>query len=228
MAVAVARPASAEPPVASYIFPAGGQRGTTVAIRVGGLYLNDACDFDLLGDGVSASKRIAATHTIWFEGPLLSPPLSQQPEVYPKDFAGSVRIAASALEGVRYWRVSTSQGTTALRSSSSATCRKSWKTRSTGIPFPLAFNCPSRSTADLPREDVDIWTFRARAGERVSCNVAASRIGSPLDARLEVHRADGRLIAENVNVPGPDAGLRFTATRGRRLPTPHLRCGISR
>ena len=50
MAVAVARPASAEPPVASYIFPAGGQRGTTVAIRVGGLYLNDACDFDLLGD----------------------------------------------------------------------------------------------------------------------------------------------------------------------------------
>ena len=51
----------------------------------------------------------------------------------------------------------------------------------------------------------------AAAGERVSCNVAASRIGSPLDARLEVHRADGRLIAENVNVPGPDAGLRFTA-----------------
>jgi hypothetical protein len=30
---------SANPPVASYIYPAGGQRGTTVKVRVGGLFL---------------------------------------------------------------------------------------------------------------------------------------------------------------------------------------------
>lgn len=30
--------ASANPPVASYIFPAGGQRGTTFNVRVGGLF----------------------------------------------------------------------------------------------------------------------------------------------------------------------------------------------
>src|ERR1700693_1107718 len=111
VALTIARPATAEPPVASYIFPAGGQRGTTVAIRVGGLYLNDACNFSVLGQGVLASKRIAATKTVWFEGPFLDRPALQQPEVYPKDFAGSIQIAASAEPGVRYSRVSTSQGT---------------------------------------------------------------------------------------------------------------------
>jgi hypothetical protein len=212
MAVAVARPAAAEPPVASYIFPAGGQRGTTVAIRVGGLYLNDACDFDLLGPGVSASKRIAATNTIWFEGPLLYPPLSQQGEIYPKDFAGSVRIDSSALEGVRYWRVSTSQGTTALKKFVVGDLPEIVEDEIDGDPVPTLIQLPVTINGRIfPREDVDIWTFRARTGERVSCKVAASRIGSPLDARLEVRRADGRLVAENVNVPGPDAGLRFTA-----------------
>lgn len=210
-ALAVARPVSAEPPVASYIFPAGGQRGTTVAIRVGGLYLNDACDFDLLGPGVAASKRIAATKTLWFEGPLIYPPLSQQGEVYPKDFTGSVRIAASALQGVRYWRVSTSQGTTALKKFVVGDLPEIVEDEIDGDPVPTPITLPVTINGRIfPREDVDIWTFRARAGENVSCKVAATRIGSPLDARLEVHRADGRLVAENVNVPGPDAGLHFT------------------
>jgi hypothetical protein len=212
MALAVARPASAEPPVASYIFPAGGQRGTTIAIRVGGLYLNDACNLDLLGEGVSASKRIAATKSIWFEGPLLYPPLSQQPEVYPKDFAGSVRIASSAVEGVRYWRVSTSQGTTALKKFVVGDLPEIVEDEIDGDPVPTPIKLPVTINGRIfPREDVDIWTFSARAGDRLSCEVAAARIGSPLDARLEVRRADGRLVAENVNVPGPDPGLRFRA-----------------
>ncbi len=45
----------------------------------------------------------------------------------------------------------------------------------------------------------------------MSCDVSAARIGSPLDAHLEVHGPDGQLIAENATTPGPDAGLRFKA-----------------
>lgn len=211
-AFVVGQPAVAEPPVASYIFPAGGQQGTTVAMRVGGLYLNDACNFDLLGPGVLASKRIAATKTVWFEGPLLYPPLSQQPEVYPKDFSGSVRIDSSAVPGIRYWRVSTSQGATALKKFVVGELPEIVEDEIDGDPVPTPIKLPVTINGRIfPREDVDIWTFPARAGDVVSCEVAAARIGSPLDARLEVRRADGRLVAENVNVPGPDAGLRFTA-----------------
>ena len=37
--------AAANPPVASYIFPAGAQRGTKVNVRVGGLFLYQKCGF---------------------------------------------------------------------------------------------------------------------------------------------------------------------------------------
>jgi hypothetical protein len=211
-ALAFARPAAADPPVASYIFPAGGQRGTTVAIRVGGLYLNDACNFELLGPGVACSKRITATRTVWFEGPPLFPPLSQQPELYPKDSAGSVRIDSSASPGVRYWRVSTSQGTTALKKFAVGELPEVVENEIDGDPVPVSVQLPVTINGRIfPREDVDIWTFSARAGDVVSCEVAAARLGSPLDARLEVRGADGRLVAENADVPGPDAGLRFKA-----------------
>ena len=70
----------ADPPVASYIFPAGGQRGKTVNFHVGGLFLYKSCGFEMLGPGVEASKQLQRTSTRWFEGPLLSLPDSQQAE----------------------------------------------------------------------------------------------------------------------------------------------------
>src|SRR6516225_11504029 len=70
----------ANPPVASYIFPAGGRRGTTVEVRVGGLFLHKSCPWKLLGPGVEADRTLKRTSTIWFEGPILPLPDSQQAE----------------------------------------------------------------------------------------------------------------------------------------------------
>src|SRR5260370_13345782 len=107
--VAAAR-ASADPPVASYIFPAGGQRGKAVDICVGGLFLRQRCAVDMLGPGIDASKELRTSKTIWFEGPIIPLPDSQQAEDYPKDMAGRVTIAADAPLGVRHWRLATAQG----------------------------------------------------------------------------------------------------------------------
>ena len=52
VAALIVAPVSASPPVASYIFPAGGQRGTTVNVKVGGLFLHQSCGFEMLGPGV--------------------------------------------------------------------------------------------------------------------------------------------------------------------------------
>ena len=89
----------AEPPVALYGFPAGGQRGQTVNVRVGGLFLHDRCSFDLSGPGVTASHELKRTRTLWLEGPLLPLPDSQRQEDYPQDMAGQVKIAADATVG---------------------------------------------------------------------------------------------------------------------------------
>src|SRR5947199_1560094 len=100
----------ANPPVASYLFPAGGQRGTKVELRVGGLFLHHSCGFEMLGPGVDASKELKRTRTRWFEGPLLPLPDSQQQEDYPKDTIAHVKIAADAPLGLRRGRVWTTQG----------------------------------------------------------------------------------------------------------------------
>src|SRR5580692_7521222 len=70
----------ANPPTASYIFPAGGQRGTTVPVRVGGLFLHGQCEFDLSGRGIASSPTLKPTRRLWFEGPVLPLPESQQQE----------------------------------------------------------------------------------------------------------------------------------------------------
>ena len=61
--------AQAEPPDIEYIFPAGGQRGTTVKVRVGGYYFHGQANFEMLGIGVKASQLLERTKTTWFEGP---------------------------------------------------------------------------------------------------------------------------------------------------------------
>src|SRR5437879_948760 len=87
LATLTAAAVRADAPVASFIFPAGGQRGKIVPVRVGALNLHKTCQWELLGPGVTASKTLQATKTIWFEGSVLPLPDSQQAEDYPKDFA---------------------------------------------------------------------------------------------------------------------------------------------
>src|SRR5688500_11756333 len=102
----------AEPPHASYIFPAGGQRGTTVSVKVGGHFLHEKAPFEMLGEGVTAPSELVRGETIWFEGPLIKQPASQASEDYPQDYAGEIAIAADAPLGSRWWRCWNAQGVT--------------------------------------------------------------------------------------------------------------------
>ncbi|MBI1829966.1 MAG: PPC domain-containing protein [Planctomycetes bacterium] len=63
----------------------------------------------------------------------------------------------------------------------------------------------------FPREDIDIWSIRLAKGESVHCEAHAARLGSPLDARLEIRDAQGRRLAESDAPTGGDPVLRFTA-----------------
>src|SRR5262245_27487547 len=76
--------AFADPPQAMYLFPAGGQRGTTVKFHAGGLYLNESCSLEMIGRGVEAAPVVRRVEALWFEGPLLPLPDSQRQEDYPR------------------------------------------------------------------------------------------------------------------------------------------------
>lgn len=210
-------PAHAEPPHVSYIFPAGGQRGTEVSFKVGGHYLHEGCPFEMTGPGVSASARIERTETVWFEGPLIPQPASQRKEDYPKDYLGSVKIADDAPLGFRKWRVSTSQGVTSRMKFVVGDLPEVIEEEIDGEPIRTSVQLPVTINGRIfPREDVDIWTFEAQAGERITCEVNAARIGSPLDSRIEIRSPDGSVLTENVDALGVDSFVQFVAPRAGR------------
>ncbi len=202
----------ANPPVAVYLFPAGGQRGQTVPVRVGGLFLNKSCGFELLGPGVVADKQIKLTRSPWFEGPLLPLPESQQAEDYPRDMAATIRIAADAASGVRRGRVWTAEGAASGLQFVVGDLPEIVEQEIDGDPIPVDVQLPVTINGRIfPRENVDDWAFVLKKGQTVTCEVNAARLGSPLDSQLELLDPRGRVVAENDDHFGPDSFLRYTA-----------------
>jgi hypothetical protein len=202
----------ANPPVASYIFPAGGQRGSTVKVRVGGLFLYDKCGFEIIGKGVKGPDFLTKTKTVWFEGSLLPLPDSQRQEDYPRDMAGQIQIGKDAAPGLAYWRLWTSQEATPSMKFMVGDLPEIVENEIDGDPVPVKVTLPVTINGRIfPREDVDIWTFQAKKGQAITCEVHAARLGSPLDARLEIRDAVGRRLAENEISKGGDPLAKFIA-----------------
>ncbi len=187
----------AEPPHASYIFPAGGQRGTKVQAKIGGHYLHARANFEILGAGVYGPGQIERTATTWFEGPLIKQPASQQSEDYPKDYSAELTIAAYAEPGVRHWRVWNAQGIAPALKFVVGDLPEVVEAEIDGEPIPTPVTLPVTINGRIfPREDVDVWTFDATAGQSVTCSVAAAEFGSPLAARIDVRGPEDNPIGE--------------------------------
>jgi hypothetical protein len=194
------------------MFPAGGQRGTTVKCRVGGHFLHGRARLDMTGPGVSTSSTIEEGATTWFEGPLVVKPASQAAENYPRDHYGEIVIARDAPLGAIAWRVWTSQGATPGRPFVIGDLPEVTEQEMDGVPLPQSVTLPVTVNGRIfPREDLDIWAFALEQGQQVACEVLAARIGSPLDSHLEIRAPDGSLIAENGDALGVDSRLQFTA-----------------
>ncbi len=210
--VATTTSGQCETPSVAYIFPAGGQRGATVPVRIGGHFLHGKADFTIGGAGLTGRSPIERIPTTWFEGPLILQPASQQKEDYPKDYAGELKIAANAPLGVRYWNCSTSQGITPGMRFVVGHLPELIEEEVDGLTPAKPVTLPVTINGRIfPREDVDDWSFVAKAGQVVSCEVNAVRLGSGLDSRLEVLNPRGAVIAENSDTFGTDSFVRFTA-----------------
>ena len=199
-------------PSLSYIFPAGGQRGTTVDVRIGAHYMHRSAPLRVVGQGVKASESIRQIDRIWFEGPMIRKPFSQRAEDYPKDHQATFEIAEDAPLGLCFWQVWTSQGAVAGRPFVIGDLPELVEEEIDGTPVPTLVELPVTVNGRVfPREDVDIWSFDATAGQVITCSVNAARIESPLDARLEVRGPDGSRIVENDDHFGADPLVRFRA-----------------
>ena len=204
-ALGIAAFVKAEPPDVAYIFPAGAQRGTTVPVHVGGYYFHGQANFEMLGNGVKFQPVIKRTKTIWFEGPLIYQPLSQQSENYPKDHLNQISVAKDAELGQRLWHCWTSQGATKTLKFVIGNLPEILEDEIDGRPIPHSVNLPVTANGRIfPREDVDIWSFPAKAGETIVIDAAAKRFGSPLNIVLSVFDAKGKPVATDKTLRGGD------------------------
>lgn len=207
----------AEPPSASYIFPAGGQRGKEVVVRVGGHYLHDQAEWQVSGPGIAADPMVTRTERIWFEGPLLKLPASQRSEDYPRDYLSKIRIAADAPPGPRFWRAWNAQGATSALRFIVGDLPEIVEAEFEGDAPPQEVSLPATINGRIfPREDVDRWSFELKSGESVRAYVAASEVGAPLEAQLELRDAAGRRLAESSDDNSGNPLLRFTAPQPGR------------
>ncbi|HUY93381.1 MAG TPA: PPC domain-containing protein [Pirellulales bacterium] len=203
--------ARADEPAVAYIFPAGGERGTKIDFRIGGMYLHEGAALEMPGPGVAASPRILPVETVWFEGPVIPLPASQQKEDYPKDYAGAVAIAADAPPGLRRWRVSTSQGATPSLKFVVGELPEVVEREADGEPLPTPVTLPVTINGRIfPREDVDEWSFEAKQGELIRAETMSARLGYPLRPRLVLLDAEDRPLAEDFGSLDGDARLSAT------------------
>ena len=72
-------------PTAHYIFPAGGQQGTTVEFKVGAQFAYENAQFDMVGDGIEAVDQIQEIETLRLRATLRTKPMTMKPELYPRD-----------------------------------------------------------------------------------------------------------------------------------------------
>ncbi|MBA4191945.1 MAG: hypothetical protein C0467_28530 [Planctomycetaceae bacterium] len=205
--------AFANPPTASYIFPAGGQRGTTVPVRVGGLFLHDKCAFEIAGPGVKASPELVRDKRLWFEGPVLPLPDSQRQEDYPADMRGSVSLAADAKIGATRGRVFTSQGGAGGLVFVVGELPEVIENEVEGDPVPKPLALPVTANGRIfPHEDIDLWEFDGEPGKTVTAFVHAQAINSLLVPQLDILDAKGNVVAEQTRhaCVGTDASVQFT------------------
>jgi hypothetical protein len=200
------------------VYPAGGQRGTTVEFKVGGLFLQGKAGFEMSGEGIEAFDQIREVDTLFFPGPVVTGRTASDPYDYPIDHAGVLRIAETAPTGLAAWRVWTSQGGTPARVFEVGDLPEVLEFEVDGPAQAVDVDLPVTINGRIhPREDTDIWSFECRAGESYRLEVAAARLGSPLVSRLEIRRpgstssSEAIPLVEDIGTNGADSVVYFTA-----------------
>lgn len=197
-------------PASTHIFPAGGRRGTVVPVRVGGEFLPPYTRFRLFGDGVGAPPELVEKVEGKYEpSPRRKP--GGSPINYPREWKSEITISADAPPGQVLWRVSSARGGTGgrpflvgdlpefIESESNSTPE-----RAESVVLPVTINGQIAGERDL-----DYFRFDATAGDVVTVDVAAARLGSPLDPVIEILDARGRRQAGEEIRAGSDPVIAF-------------------
>lgn len=200
-------------PSSSHIFPAGGQRGTKVAVRVGGECLPPGANFRIWGAGVSAPPTLGKRAQPRGEPSADRLPLDANAICYPKEWESQLEIAADAPLGARSWRVTSGWGGTQVRPFIVGELPEFVESEPNSIPdraeriiLPVTLNGQIAG-----ERDIDFYLVAVAAGDVLTCDVFASRIGSLADPIVEVRDPQGKKVLPQEARVDSDRVLAFAA-----------------
>ena len=209
----MAQPVPTKLPDSVHLFPAGGQRGTTVRVCVGAEQTPPHALFFIRGTGVSGDSELEQEVQDSGEpSPRRAP--TEIPISYPRQWSAEVCIAPDAPVGTAHWDMFCASGGS-----------------SGSLPFvvgqlPELIETESNSTPntaeaiDLPvtlngqihgERDLDYYRFSLKAGQTVYCEVLARRLGSRLEPAVSILDANGRAVTHQEDSLGDDPLLAFRA-----------------
>jgi len=187
---APAQPATAKPPTLSAFFPPGAERGRSLTVKMAGSFDHWPVKCLVEGDGV------------WAE---------------PAEEKGvlSILVTQDARPGVRWIRVYDQDGATSLRPFLVGTLPEKTDEEPNDDPrAPQAIGEP-RTTINGrlgKRGDVDGYSVALKAGDVLTADIeAAGRLGSPMDAVLQVVSAEGFVLEQNDDDGAFDPRIVFRA-----------------
>ena len=212
VATAPAQPVPSREPTSTHVFPAGGRRGTTVALRVGAECIPPGTNLFVIGEGITVPPMLGARVEDRGEpSPRRKP--TEVPVSYPKQWRSRISISDTAPLGAVYWRLGCAQGGTQSRpfvigelpefieseSNSAAD-------RAETITLPVTINGQIHGERDL-----DYFRFSATKGQITICEVLARRLGSRLDPIVEILDHNGQRVPVQIAHRGSDPLLAFRA-----------------
>jgi hypothetical protein len=202
--------AQQQAPSIGYMYPAGGQAGTTVDVVLGGydwtpdieVFVHDpAIRLELTGP---PSEIIVPEPPYWF-----GKKARRGPFLLPRQFPARLTIPAGTKPGVYRWQAANANGATAtgrfIVSDQPEVREQADRTEPQTLEsLPVIVSGQIRKI-----EEVDRYRFVAPHDGPVTLSLMAAAIGSPLTATVEVRDPRGRLVAEATDSEGNDLRLTF-------------------
>jgi hypothetical protein len=211
---ALAQPVPSREPGSTHVFPAGGQRGTKFAVRVGTQCFPPSSRWQMDGAGVSVSPVLAREAQPHYETSARRVP-TETPIYFAREWDSVVEIAADAAVGPRLWCIHSARGGSGRRPFVVGDLPEIIESESNSLPERAeSVSLPVTINGQIAGErDVDYYRLTLEAGQAVRCELAASRLGSPLDAVIEIRDPEGGRATVSEQRVGCDPIVTFRAAQ---------------
>jgi len=202
-------------PDIGYVFPPGGQAGTTIDVKLGGYDWTPDMEFfvldrraQLVADG-PPGEILVPPPPYWFgaKGRLVAVPLARE---VPARFV----VPADCQPGPVYWQAANANGGTATGVFIVGTGPQVVEDERRKAPQALTSLPVTVSGRVSKMEEVDRYRLIAPKAGPVTCDLVARRLGANWHGCLEVRDSAGKLVADVVDAEGLDAALAFAAQAG--------------